>query len=109
MEIYEAILKHGGDFVDNVEVLKSNLVVGRDQEIQQCAEILSRQTKNNLLLIGEPGVGKTAIVKSLAQRIIHQDINDILSKRLIALDLEALFVGTSHRNELKERLKSILK
>ncbi|CAF1153160.1 unnamed protein product [Rotaria sordida] len=108
-EIYEAILKHGGDFVDNVEVLKSNLVVGRDQEIQQCAEILSRQTKNNLLLIGEPGVGKTAIVKSLAQRIIHQDINDILSKRLIALDLEALFVGTSHRNELKERLKSILK
>ncbi|CAF5198662.1 unnamed protein product, partial [Rotaria magnacalcarata] len=92
--IYQAALKSGHDLIDNAELKKSNLAVNRDLEIHQCLEVLSRQTKNNLILIEVHDFEKTAIIKSLAQHIIHQDVHDILSKRLIALDLQTLFGKT---------------
>ncbi|CAM4773244.1 unnamed protein product [Rotaria magnacalcarata] len=108
-QIYQAALKSGHDLIDNAELKKSNLAVNRDQEIHQCLEVLSRQTKNNLILIEVHDFEKTAIIKSLAQHIIHQDVHDILSKRLIALDLQTLFDFTSDRDELNEYLELILK
>jgi ATP-dependent Clp protease ATP-binding subunit ClpB len=108
-QTYQALEKYGHDLVADAEAGKLDPVIGRDQEIRRCIQVLSRRTKNNPVLIGEPGVGKTAIVEGLAQRIVHQDVPDTLPRRLIALDMGALVAGASHRGEFEERLKSVLK
>ncbi|CAF3485207.1 unnamed protein product [Adineta steineri] len=108
-QTYQALEKYGHDLVGDAESGKLDPVIGRDQEIRRCIQVLSRRTKNNPVLIGEPGVGKTAIVEGLAQRIVHQDVPDTLPRRLIALDMGALVAGASHRGEFEERLKSVLK
>ncbi|CAF1036543.1 unnamed protein product [Rotaria sordida] len=108
-QTYQALEKYGHDLVGDAEAGKLDPVIGRDQEIRRCIQVLSRRTKNNPVLIGEPGVGKTAIVEGLAQRIVHQDVPDTLPRRLIALDMGALVAGASHRGEFEERLKSVLK
>ncbi|CAF1666421.1 unnamed protein product, partial [Adineta ricciae] len=108
-QTYQALEKYGHDLVADAESGKLDPVIGRDQEIRRCIQVLSRRTKNNPVLIGEPGVGKTAIVEGLAQRIVHQDVPDTLPRRLIALDMGALVAGASHRGEFEERLKSVLK
>ncbi|CAF0775838.1 unnamed protein product [Didymodactylos carnosus] len=106
---YQALEKYGHDLVKDAEAGKLDPVIGRDQEIRRCIQVLSRRTKNNPVLIGEPGVGKTAIVEGLAQRIVLQDVPETLPKRLIALDMGALVAGASYRGEFEERLKSVLK
>ncbi|CAF1154482.1 unnamed protein product [Adineta steineri] len=108
-QTYQALEKYGHDLVSDAESGKLDPVIGRDQEIRRCIQVLSRRTKNNPVLIGEPGVGKTAIVEGLAQRIVHQDVPDTLPRRLISLDMGALVAGASHRGEFEERLKSVLK
>lgn len=108
-QTYQALEKYGHDLVADAESGKLDPVIGRDQEIRRCIQVLSRRTKNNPVLIGEPGVGKTAIVEGLAQRIVHQDVPDTLPRRLISLDMGALVAGASHRGEFEERLKSVLK
>ncbi|CAF0728644.1 unnamed protein product [Adineta steineri] len=108
-QTYQALEKYGHDLVGDAESGKLDPVIGRDQEIRRCIQVLSRRTKNNPVLIGEPGVGKTAIVEGLAQRIVHQDVPDTLPRRLISLDMGALVAGASHRGEFEERLKSVLK
>ncbi|CAF2103970.1 unnamed protein product [Rotaria magnacalcarata] len=108
-QTYQALEKYGHNLVADAEAGKLDPVIGRDQEIRRCIQVLSRRTKNNPVLIGEPGVGKTAIVEGLAQRIVHQDVPDTLPRRLIALDMGALVAGASHRGEFEERLKSVLK
>ncbi|CAF4379777.1 unnamed protein product, partial [Rotaria sp. Silwood2] len=97
------------DFIADAETGKFDCVIDRSQIISQCIDILFGKTKINVLLIGEPGVGKTAIVKGLAQRIVNQDIPRTLSKRLIGLDMQELLVGTSYHDEFQQRLKSVLK
>ena len=108
-EQYEALKKYGEDLVEKVRTGKMDPVIGRDEEVRDVVRILSRKTKNNPVLIGEPGVGKTAIVEGLAQRIVKKDVpTNLQDKTIFSLDMGALIAGAKFRGEFEERLKAVM-
>ena len=109
-EKYQALDRFSRNLTDMARLGKLDPVIGRDDEIRRIVQVLSRRTKNNPVLIGEPGVGKTAIVEGLAQRVVAGDVSETLkNRRLVALDMGALIAGSKYRGEFEDRLKAVLK